>query len=159
MIVNNSNSSKSNSYNNKLEDDSKIEVKIADFGFGKILGSDERAIDCCGTLGFMAPEIIKKIPYNNKVDVWSLGVIIYYMVAKNIPFAAETTKETAKLICKKELIFPSQFKKVNEGMISLINSCLKKKPEERISIDMVLKHKWFRMFNLTEIENEKEKEG
>jgi len=130
-------------------DDCKIEVKITDFGFGKILGSSEKAKEGYGTLGFVAPEVLLRVPYNNKIDIWSLGVIIFYMLAKDIPFRANSREETSKLICNKELVFPFKFKQLSRDLLDLIYSCLRKQPEKRITIDLVLGHVWFKSFNLT----------
>ena len=58
-----------------------MELKIADFGFAKWL-KDDIANTVCGTPYYVAPEVIKGVPYNGKaVDIWSLGVILYAMIA------------------------------------------------------------------------------
>ncbi len=53
-------------------------LKLADFGISKIL-SDEMLTTNCGTPIYMAPEIWKGGEYNYKVDVWSIGVVMYYL--------------------------------------------------------------------------------
>jgi len=53
-------------------------LKLSDFGISKIL-SDDELNTICGTPIYMAPEIWEMVPYNNKVDVWSMGVVTYYM--------------------------------------------------------------------------------
>ena len=58
-----------------ISDDYKI--KIGDFGISKILDGTSYAQTMSGTFLYMAPEIIKGIKYNNKIDIWSLGCIIY----------------------------------------------------------------------------------
>lgn len=50
------------------------EVKIVDFGFG--IKSDKNVKGLMGTPNYMPPEALKKMPYNQKFDVWSLGVIL-----------------------------------------------------------------------------------
>ena len=56
-------------------------IKIADFGFAKWL-KDDIANTMCGTPYYVAPEVMKRAPYNGKaVDIWSLGVILYAMIA------------------------------------------------------------------------------
>ena len=52
-------------------------LKIADFGFCKELGDKLMADTMLGTGFYMAPEIIRGARYTNKVDIWSLGVIVY----------------------------------------------------------------------------------
>ena len=63
-------------------------VKIADFGLSKIINSDNDTIKGgfrCGTRNYMAPEIFRKMPHNEKVDIWSLGVIARGMLWDVIP--------------------------------------------------------------------------
>lgn len=60
--------------------------KLVDFGLAKILSPQETATEPFGTVGYAAPEILKKLPYNKIVDVWSLGVIIYVLLVGFMPF-------------------------------------------------------------------------
>lgn len=63
-------------------------VKVSDFGLSKIVNEDTVMKTICGTPFYVAPEIfderIKK--YDQKVDIWSLGVILFYMLARELPF-------------------------------------------------------------------------
>ena len=61
-------------------------VKITDFGLSKIVSSRDQVLDSCGTPAYVAPEVLLKQPYHNEVDVWALGVIMYLMVSKILPF-------------------------------------------------------------------------
>lgn len=60
-------------------------LKIADFGISKIL-SGEMLTTNCGTPVYMAPEIWKMLEYDAKVDVWSMGVVMYYLLSGTHPF-------------------------------------------------------------------------
>ncbi len=125
--------------------DNQIEIKLMDFGLSKILGSKEKAIEGYGTMAFVAPEIIAKQPYNSSIDIWSLGISIYYMQSGEIPFLAKDKKEsTADLILNKELLFPIKFKKKSTALLNLIQKCLNKNAQKRITIDKVLEHEWFK---------------
>lgn len=66
----------------------KARVKITDFGLSKLVNEDTFLRTKCGTPYYCAPEIWdeKNTVYDKKVDVWSLGVILYYMLAKELPF-------------------------------------------------------------------------
>ena len=58
-------------------------IKIADFGFAAQLTQErEERNSVVGTPAWMAPELIRKHPYNEKVDIWSLGIILYEMYEK-----------------------------------------------------------------------------
>jgi serine/threonine protein kinase len=68
------------------------QVKLLDFGLSK---NSEVCKDreICGTPYYMAPEMILGDPYDTKVDVWSLGVMLYYTVSGHLPFNQRTQKE------------------------------------------------------------------
>lgn len=68
--------------------DTKIgcDVKIVDFGLAKILAPKELATESVGTLCYAAPEILLGKHYNYKVDMWSLGVLAYLLLAGKLPF-------------------------------------------------------------------------
>jgi calcium/calmodulin-dependent protein kinase I len=56
------------------------EIKIADFGLAKLLRESDFMATACGTPGYVAPEILESRPYTDKVDSWSLGVILYILL-------------------------------------------------------------------------------
>lgn len=62
-------------------------VKLADFGFCKVMPKGDKTFTACGTPSYMAPEIIKKVGYNHGVDWWALGVLIFEMRTGNAPFS------------------------------------------------------------------------
>lgn len=70
------------------KDDDSI-VKISDFGLSKIIAqADMRTV--CGTQMYVAPEVLKnKGAYTNKVDIWSLGCLLYAMLSGSVPFCGE----------------------------------------------------------------------
>jgi len=120
-------------------------VKIMDFGLSKIMGPMEKAADGYGTLSFVAPEVLIRQPYNKQIDIWSLGVILYYMLTGTLPFDDETDNEEiiARLTVFNELKFPSNKWKGKSRLVrELITKCLIKDPEKRISIENILEDKW-----------------
>ena len=75
-------------YNNAL---------LADFGWSA-KGILEQRSTFCGTYEYMAPEMIAKETYNYKVDVWSIGVLLYEMLHGSAPFTGETLPEVQRKI-------------------------------------------------------------
>jgi serine/threonine protein kinase len=72
------------------------DLKIVDFGLSKIIGPNESSLEPFGTLSYVAPEVLLQKPYGKEVDLWSLGVIIYLMLSKVLPFDDDEDKEIAR---------------------------------------------------------------
>ena len=63
-----------------------IVLKIADFGLAKQMEKNQLLQTGCGTMAYMAPEIMCNSKYDSKVDIWSVGVILYECITGKIPF-------------------------------------------------------------------------
>jgi calcium-dependent protein kinase len=76
------------------KEEGKLSIKITDFGFAKCYDPIEGGLqDTLGSPLYMAPEIVKKIKYDTKVDIWSLGVMTYIMLTGRPPFTGKTKEE------------------------------------------------------------------
>jgi serine/threonine-protein kinase ULK2 len=64
----------------------KLDLKLADFGFAKKIPEGKKEELSCGTPFYTAPEMIKGRPYDFKVDIWSLGVIAFFLLTGQYPF-------------------------------------------------------------------------
>lgn len=80
-------------------------TKLTDFGFAKQVSTVTWTL--CGTPDYIAPEIITSKPYNKSVDWWSLGVLLYEMVAGFTPFYDTTPMKTYEKILKGVIHYPS----------------------------------------------------
>jgi aurora kinase A len=123
--------------------DMKGDLKIADFGWSVHAPTSRRAT-MCGTLDYLPPEMIEGDMHDEKVDLWSLGVLTYEFLVGKPPFEAETNNETYRKITRVEIQYPAH---VSEGARDLVNSLLKKNPEHRMPLDKVLEHPWIQQFN------------
>jgi len=105
-------------------------VKITDFGLSKLCTPTELTFDCCGTPAYVAPEVLIKNGYRSQVDTWACGVILYSMVAKQLPFQSNDRKQTFKQIKEKNPDFSvSAFTEaVSPNCINLISKMLHKDP-------------------------------
>ena len=68
-----------------------LDAKISDFGFAKFINSIENSQ--AGTPLTMAPEVHNNLPYNEKCDIWSLGIIIYQILYGKIPFKTDNLEK------------------------------------------------------------------
>lgn len=130
------------------ESSDKGQIKIMDFGLSKILGPLERAADGFGTLTFVAPEVLVRKPYNNQIDIWSMGVITYYMLSGLLPFDDDNDDE--EVIAKRTVYIDVEFPgkvwgKYSDEVVDLIRKCLVKDPDKRIKIGEFLNHEWFKV--------------
>ena len=120
-------------------------IKIMDFGLSKIVSPNERMVDGYGTLSYVAPEVLLRTPYNKEVDIWSMGVILFYMLSGKLPFRGHREQEVAEKIVYDELEFDEDdWETRSQKVQDLISSCLQKKKEDRITIDKFINHPWFK---------------
>ena len=83
--------------------DNNCKIKIGDFGVSKKLGTNQKfAITSVGTDFYMAPEIIKGEEYNNEVDIWSYGCIIYELITLKVCFESKSRFGYVDNITKKK---------------------------------------------------------
>ncbi|KHC53796.1 cAMP-dependent protein kinase type 2 [Candida albicans P60002] len=82
-------------------------IKITDFGFAKEVSTVTWTL--CGTPDYIAPEVITTKPYNKSVDWWSLGVLIFEMLAGYTPFYDSTPMKTYEKILAGKIHYPSFF--------------------------------------------------
>lgn len=118
--------------------------KIVDFGLAKIIGPHEKATEPFGTLGYVAPEVLRKQPYTFSCDVWSLGCVLYAMLSGSLPFDHESQKETIRMTLEEKLVFDLPcWNTISDDAKDLITKLLTKDQTQRISLDEALSHKWF----------------
>lgn len=122
-------------------------LKIMDFGLSKILGPNEKVNDGFGTLTYVAPEVLTRKPYNKSVDIWSLGIIVFYTLSGVFPFDDPSNDE--EVIAKKTVFEEVKFS--HKSWKTRSNSCkdfiikaMIKEVDKRITIENVLSHSWFK---------------
>ena len=120
---------------NLLIDDNNT-IKLCDFGWAKQLTLKNRS-SFCGTVEYMAPEIIENGNYDFSVDIWSLGILLYELLIGHSPFKDKTTKNTIVNIKLHEIKFD---KEISDDSKDLINKLLEVNKEKRINIKDILNH-------------------
>jgi len=87
----------------------------------------------------MAPEIVHKKPYDYRVDIWSLGVLLYELIHREAPYKGRSLPEITKSLTKPEITFNPN---INPDAKDLILKILKTNPSERLAITQILSHPW-----------------
>jgi len=111
-------------------------LKIADFGFARILPTTSLAETLCGSPLYMAPEILRYEKYDAKADLWSVGTVLFEMMSARPPFRANNHVELLRKIeeRKDQIRFPEGLVS-SRAMKTLIRALLKRKPTERMSYE------------------------
>ena len=136
------------------QDENNPVIKITDMGLSKLVDLNTVMKTFCGTPQYIAPEIVlgagrmESQPYSMKVDVWSLGVILYILVSGTPPFSED---RKCGLELKQQILqanytyYPQLFDSITPQAKDLIDKCLKVDPNERISSDEILLHSWLQV--------------
>uniref|UniRef100_A0A8C2ANT0 Ribosomal protein S6 kinase n=1 Tax=Cyprinus carpio TaxID=7962 RepID=A0A8C2ANT0_CYPCA len=110
-------------------------IKITDFGLSKeAIDHDKRAYSFCGTIEYMAPEVVNRRGHTQSADWWSFGVLMFEMLTGSLPFQGKDRKETMALILKAKLGMP-QF--LSPEVQSLLRALFKRNPSNRLGPDGV----------------------
>jgi len=92
----------------------------------------------------MAPEMIKTEPYDDKLDIWCLGILLYEMLHGYAPYGGRNDKEKCLNIVRN---MPIRFgEHISKDAEDLIRRILRPNPSERFSIQQILSHKWMKGF-------------
>ena len=133
--------------------DSHFEVKIKDFCLSKMIGPKEDFAEGYGTLRFIAPEILMRKPYNNNSDIWSFGIIMYYIMSGELPFDDSNDDEEVitKKIVTEVLQFPeAKWKNRSLELKNFISRCLEKSMRKRITLERLVDHDWIKLMKKTD---------
>lgn len=114
-------------------------IKLTDFGSSIVSPRGTKRRTLCGTIDYLSPELITSREYDDKVDIWALGVLAYELVVNCPPFEEESKDLTYKRIVSGDLKFPDT---VSSDAQDLIRKLLRHKAKDRISLQDVKKHPW-----------------
>ncbi|KAK3436676.1 hypothetical protein EUGRSUZ_C01333 [Eucalyptus grandis] len=123
--------------------DSHGNLKVSDFGLSALpLQGDGLLHTTCGTPNYLAPEVLGQRGYDGAAaDIWSCGVILYVLMAGYLPFDETDLPTLYKKITAAEYVCPIW---LSLGATSLIKRLLDPNPRNRIGIEGIRKHSWFR---------------
>ncbi|XP_057778745.1 phosphoenolpyruvate carboxylase kinase 2-like [Salvia miltiorrhiza] len=126
--------------------DSRGRLQLADFGSAEVFGGGATPPEMSGVVGtpyYVAPEVLLGGNYDEKVDVWSAGVILYMMLAGVPPFYGDGPAETFEAVVRERLRFPTKiFRSVSPEVKDLLRKMICRDVYRRFSADQVLRHPW-----------------
>ncbi|XP_013176784.1 PREDICTED: uncharacterized protein LOC106124547 isoform X2 [Papilio xuthus] len=120
--------------------DRDMNIKLADFGFSNEYSAGATLATWCGSPPYAAPELFEGRHYNGpKVDIWSLGVVLYVMVCGALPFDGSTLSDLRNVVLSGKFRIPYFMSQECEH---LIRHMLVVDPEKRLSLRGVARHRW-----------------
>ncbi|KAK3553970.1 hypothetical protein QTP70_017462, partial [Hemibagrus guttatus] len=122
-------------------------IRICDFGFAKQLRAENGLLMTpCYTANFVAPEVLKKQGYDAACDIWSLGILLYTMLAGFTPFASgpdDTPEEIlARIGSGKYTLSGGNWDMVSDAAKDIVTKMLHVDPHQRLTAPLVLRHPW-----------------
>lgn len=131
-------------------------LKISDFGLAKEYSNMNNKMKqtYCGSPMYMAPEILHYQKYDNKSDLWSVGIILYEMITGNPPYHVKNFYQLIKKIEGENIVLPGKYDLlVSNELKDLLYKLLQKEPKDRISWEDFFNHKWLEKNLLLQREN------
>ena len=121
--------------------DANFDIKIIDFGMALSGNSHIDKKTCVGSPAYMSPETIMNETVTEKTDIWSAGVFLFYITTGSLPFDDQDITALFNKIVNDHVNYPAT---LSPDLVELLNALLSKNPEERPSIEEMLKFNWLR---------------
>ncbi|XP_033339551.2 unc-51 like kinase 3 homolog Aduk isoform X1 [Megalopta genalis] len=128
-------------------------LKVGDFGFAQYLSNSEQKFAIRGSPLYMAPEILLKRKYDARVDLWSVGVIMYECLFGRAPYSSTSVQELSEKIKDTRPIELPKGCQVTRECKDLLLSLLKHDPDERITFDDFFAHEFLDLAHAPTKEN------
>ena len=119
------------------------DIKIIDFGLSKKIQNNEKLHSILGTHYYVAPEVLNK-EYNEKCDLWSIGIITYLLIIGDLPFKGKNNNEIFKKILNDNINFnKNKWKNYSNDAKNFVKLLLQKDFNKRPSAKEALNNNWF----------------
>lgn len=120
-------------------------IALTDFGLSKQPLDGSKTYSFCGTVEYMAPEVVNRKGHHFAADWWSFGVLMYEMLTGNLPFHGATRQDTMNQILKTKLGMPDN---LSPEAQSLLRVLFKRHPQNRLGagpngIEDIKRHEFF----------------
>lgn len=129
-------------------------IRLSDFSSARSFNKSKKLTKKVGTPYYIAPEVLKR-NYNEKCDVWSIGVLLFVLLCGKPPFYGDSDKEILFYVEKGQpdkrriiylLILADEWRVISQEANNLIDLMLKLDPSKRISVADAIKHPWLQKY-------------
>ena len=135
--------------------DAQGHVKLTDFGLAVDLSDkDFHAAEFCGTVQYLAPEVLTRRKYSPASDFWALGCVIVEMLTGLVAFECDSQEELLEAIIKEPPVLPVD---MNESAKDLILGLLDKNPEQRYGWEQIRSHPFLALLDWSAVESKRYK--
>ncbi|KAG7357328.1 protein tyrosine kinase [Nitzschia inconspicua] len=117
--------------------DESYNSKVCDFGLSRLKAQTRSMTGNCGTVQWMAPEVLANRSYDEKADVYSFGIIVWELLSRECPYEGMTAIQCALAVLNRDKR-PEIPKWCPPGLHALIKACTKKEPDERPSFERII---------------------
>ena len=119
-------------------------IKVVDFGIAGICKGGEGENNDASTLRYTTPEMLTSNNANPAMDVWAIGIMLYYMLFNEFPFNGKEKDDIREAIKNKPLKLP-KYATITPELVNFLTACLVKNPAKRILTKEMLIHPWMLM--------------
>lgn len=125
-----------------IQESGRINIKIIDFGTALFVSPQVKMKETLGTPYYIAPEVLFG-SYTERCDVWSVGIILFFMLSGTVPFNGPTDDDIMNAVRKGKYTFKSKvWESISNDAKDLIKKMLTFNQHERISAAEAYKHPW-----------------
>ncbi|CAB9515351.1 MAP kinase-activated protein kinase 2 (Fragment) [Seminavis robusta] len=129
-------------------------IKLCDFGFARRVHTPQSITHRVGTPTYVAPEVLKNIPHDERVDMWSVGVTMHVLLVGYAPFMEDDQLKLFSKIKRGEWRFHRpDWRHISEDAKDLIRALLVIDPVERMTVDEALRCPWLTQDNDEDLSN------
>ena len=126
-------------------------IKVADFGSSCMLDKERQLQGCFGSAYYIAPEVLLN-NYNEKCDIWSLGIIMYILLTGKPPYTGKDTETILKQVRHTPLVItPFKVLGLSKESVNLLQLLLTHAPEARITAREAVKHPWISLYRSSDV--------
>lgn len=121
------------------------DIILSDFGLSLFASADQVMKIACGTLSYVAPEVLQAQGYTRATDIWGVGILCYLLLSGTLPFKGPAKTDVIRAIIEQPVSFDEPvWRSISAEAKDFIKLLLERNPLKRAKVDEAIAHSWFR---------------